>query len=90
MTKLTTFEFYLACWLKINDVPLVGHFRENNRSTFQFQGENVDELTNQFYSETTMVPLTRLIKIIRELKALMYNGTTLQPNNNNNERKQCI
>jgi len=88
MTNLTTSEFYLACWLKINNVPLVGHIREDNKSTFQFQGENVNDLTNEFYSETVMVPLNRLIKIVRELKALMYSGTTIQPNNNN-ERIQC-
>lgn len=83
MTNITTSEFYLAAWLHMHQVPLVGHTRENNRSTFEFKGSNVDQLLNEFYSETATVSIHPYTKSMREIKALMYSGTTIQPNNYN-------
>jgi hypothetical protein len=88
MTNVQTSEFYLAAWLHMKQVPLTGHFRENNRSTFTFQSVDVDQLINEFYSETATVSVHPFTKAQREIKAIMYSGTTIQPNNYNEQYKK--
>jgi len=88
MTNIQTDQYYLAAWLYMKQVPMIGHSRENNRSTFTFQSSDVDQLINEFYSETATVSVHPYTKAMREIKAIMYSGTTIQPNNNY-ERTQC-
>jgi len=91
MTNIQTDQYYLAAWLFMKQVPLIGHSRENNRSTFTFQSNDVDQLINQFYSETATVSVHPYTKAMREIKAIMYSGTTIkQPNNKNETRKEII
>lgn len=85
MTNIQTSEFYLATWLYMKQVPLIGHIRENNRSTFTFEGDDVDLLINEFYSETATVSVHPFTRAQREIKAIMYSGTTIQSNNNNEQ-----
>ena len=80
--SITTEDFPLACWMHSNAVRLTGHFRENNRSIFTFSGDNVDDLLNDYYQGSAMTNVADYTASIRQLKALMYNGTTIQPNNN--------
>jgi hypothetical protein len=61
---------------------MIGHIRENNRSLFTFQSNDVDQLINEFYSETATVSVHPFTKAQREIKAIMYSGTTIQSNNN--------
>ena len=83
MNTITTEEFFLACWLHSNAVPLTGHVRENNKSTFTFQGDRVEILLNDYYQGSAMTNVSDFSASIRQLKALMYNGTTIQPHNYN-------
>ena len=71
-----------------NSVRLTGHIRENNKSTFTFEGENVDDLLNEYYQGSAMTSVAEYTASIRQLKALMYNGTTIQPNNYHEYRKE--
>jgi hypothetical protein len=87
INTITTEEFFLACWLHTNTVQLTGHTRQNNKSTFTFTGDNVDDLLNEYYQGSAMTNVADFTASTRQLKALMYNGTTIQPNNNN-ERLQ--
>jgi hypothetical protein len=88
MTNIQTSEFYLATWLYMKQVPLTGHIRENNRSIFTFQSDDVDQLISEFYSETATVSVHPFTRAQREVKAIMYSGTTIQPNNNNEQYKK--
>ena len=88
MTNIQTSEFYLAAWLYMNQVPLIGHIRKNNHSTFTFESSDVDQLINEFYSETATVSVHPSTKALRELRAIMYSGTTIKQSNNNNDRKE--
>ena len=80
---IKTTEFFLAVWLLSHEVKLVGHIRDNERSTFTFSGESVDELIQEFYSENAVINVKRFTSSIRQLKSLMYGGTTIQPDNYN-------
>ncbi len=82
MTNIQTSEFYLATWLYMKQVPMIGHLRENNRSIFTFQSNDIDQLVSEFYSETATVSVHPFTKAQREIKAIMYSGTTIQSNNN--------
>ena len=88
MTNIQTSEFYLAAWLYMKQIPMIGHTRENNRSTFTFQSNDIDQLINEFYSETATVSVHPFTRDQREIKAIMYSGTTIQPNNNYDYRKE--
>ena len=88
MNTITTEEFLLACWLHSNAVRLTGHIRENNKSTFTFAGENVDDLLNEYYQGSAMTSVADFTASTRQLKALMYNGTTIQPHNNYDQYKK--
>ena len=79
--SITTEDFPLACWMHSNSVRLTGHIRENNKSTFTFTGGNVDDLLNEYYQGSAMTNVADYTASIRQLKALMYNGTTIQPHN---------
>ena len=81
--KLTTEDFYLASFLLCSNVPLVGHYREQNRSTFEFQGSQISQLVNDFYRDGVKVSPRIYSKAIRDLKDLMYNGSNLQPSHIN-------
>jgi len=88
MTNVTTSDYYLACWLHAHSVPIVKHVRENNRSTFEFYGSNVDQLLTEYYNEAATTSIHPFTKAMREIKALMYSGTTIQPNNYHETRKE--
>ena len=77
--KLTTEDFYLASFLFYSDIPLVGHCREQNRSTFEFEGPQISQLVNEFYRDGAIVSPRLYAVAIRNLKNLMYNGSNLQP-----------
>jgi len=79
---ITTEDFPLACWMHSNAVNLIGHMRENNRSIFTFSGDNVDDLLNEYYQGSAIGNIADIFASTRQLKAMMYNGTTLQPHNN--------
>ena len=90
MAHIQTDQYYLAAWLHMKQVPLVGHVRENNRSTFEFQGIEVDQLLNEFYSETATVSIHPYTKAKQALQALLKTGhaTTIKQPRNYNERKE--
>ncbi len=67
-------DFYLASYLMTYDVSLVGHRRSENRSTFEFNGDDLDELIDAYYDGDTMVSPMRYAKAIRSLKNVMYNS----------------
>ncbi len=78
---ITTTDFYLAAYLLTKSKRLTGHIRENNKSTYEFDGDGIDELLNEFYQGKAVVSPTVYAKNMRDLKAIMYNGTTLKPLN---------
>ncbi len=78
---VTTTDFYLAAYLFSKSIRLTGHIRENNKSTFKFDGDGIDELLNDFCQGMAIVSPTVYAKNMRDLKAIMYNGTTLKPQN---------
>ena len=78
---IDTTEFFLAAWLLSHDVKLVGHIRNDNRSTFTFSGDSVEDLIQEFYSNEAVTDVAKFTASIRQLKALMYGGLTIQPNN---------
>ncbi len=79
---ITTSDFYLAAYLLAENHRLAGHIRANGKSQFQFQGNGINELLDNFYQGRAVVSPLAYAQTIRNLKAIMYNGTTLQPNNN--------
>ena len=79
--KIETTEFFLAAWLLSHDVKLVGHIRNDNRSTFTFSGESVEDLIQEFHSNKAVTDVANFTASIRQLKSLMYGGLTIQPNN---------
>lgn len=81
-STITTNDFYLAAFLITKDKPLTGHVRVNNKSTFEFEGNGINELLNDFYQGKASIPPLAYAKSIRNLKALMYNGTNIQPTDN--------
>ena len=80
-STITTTDFYLAAYLLSKSIRLTGHIRENNKSTYEFDGDGIDEHLNDFYQGIAIVSPTVYAKNIRDLKAIMYNGTTLKPLN---------
>ncbi|MBC8553382.1 MAG: hypothetical protein H8D23_27500 [Candidatus Brocadiales bacterium] len=86
MTNIQTSEFYLAAWLYMKQVPMIGHTRESNRSVFTFQSDDIDQLITEFYSETATVSVHPFTRAQREIKAIMYSETTIQSHNNNNDK----
>ncbi len=81
--KLTTEDFYLSAFLLCRDIPLMGHSREQNRSTFEFEGPQINQLVNDFYRDGVLVSPRLYAEAIRNLKNLMYNGSNLQPSHIN-------
>ena len=71
----------MACWLHYNDVPLTGHTRENNRSVFTFSGEEIEGLIFDYTQGSAMVNIADYSRAQRQLKNVMYSGTSYQPNN---------
>ena len=95
--KITTDDFYLASFLLTNDVSLIGHVRQDNSSTFEFSGSDVNVLVNSYYQDSANVSPLAFAKAIRNLKNIMYNSTTFynEPSNDNARRTnrkddQCL
>lgn len=84
---VSTSDFYLASFLLAKHVNLVGHERSENRSCFEFEGPDLDQLIDGFYhGEADVSPLS-YAKAIRSLKNIMYNATTINiKSSQNNER----
>ena len=81
-STVTTTDFYLAAFLLAENYQLAGHIRERGKSQFEFEGNGINELLNDFYQGSAVISPLAYAKTIRDLKTIMYNGTTLQPNNN--------
>ncbi|MCD6162877.1 MAG: hypothetical protein J7K40_10745 [candidate division Zixibacteria bacterium] len=81
-STITTNDFYLAAFLITKQKPLTGHVRENNKSTFLFEGIGINELANDYYQGNTSVLPLAYGQAIRNLKTMMYNNTNIQPTNN--------
>lgn len=82
-STVTTTDFYLAAYLMAENYRLVGHFRANGKSEFQFEGNRIDELLDDFYQGRAVISPQAFAKTIRNLKALMYNGTNFNQLNKN-------
>jgi len=80
-SSITTTDFYLAAYLLTMKKQLAGHVRNNNKSSFEFEGAGLDTLLNEFYQGRASVCPFEYSKSIRNLKHLMYNGTTFKPLN---------
>jgi hypothetical protein len=85
MQQIETTEFFLAVFLHSEGIPLTGHTRDQQRSTFAFSGEGVNDLALSFFNKTAQTNVASFAKSIRQLKSIMY-GTTPQQPNNNDER----
>ena len=72
---VTTTDFYLAAYLLSENYRLAGHIRANGKSEFHFEGDGINELLNDFYQGRAMISPLLYAKTIRNLKAIMYNGT---------------
>ena len=81
-SSITTTDFYLAAYLLTRKKQLAGHLREDNQSSFEFEGAGLDTLLNEFYQGNASVCPLEYSKSIRNLKNLMYNGTNFKPLNN--------
>jgi len=74
---ISTSDFYLASYLLARHVSLVGHERSENRSCFEFEGPDIDELIDGFYQGEANVSPLLYAKAIRSLKNIMYNAATM-------------
>ena len=81
-STITTNDFYLAAFLITKNKPLTGHVRANNKSTFEFEGDGINELLDEFYQGRANISPLAFAKSIRNLKTMMYNNTNIQPTNN--------
>ena len=84
-SNVTTTDFYLAAYLMAEKYQLAGHVRANGKSEFEFYGNGIQELLNNFYQGQALISPLAYAKTIRNLKAIMYNGTTLKPQNDNHD-----
>ncbi len=82
MQQIETTEFFLAVYLHSEGIPLTGHTRDQQRSTFAFSGEGVNDLALSFFNKTAQTNVASFAKSIRQLKSIMYGTTSNQPNNN--------
>jgi len=82
--KLLTTDFYLAAYLKAEGMQLVNHEREDRRSIFQFEGENIENLKDEYENGQAKVYVQDIKTAIRQLKTKMYSQ---QPNNDNYEHQ---
>ncbi len=88
MQQIETTEFFLAVYLHSEGIPLTGHTRDQQKSTFAFSGEGVNDLALSFFNKTAQTNVASFAKSIRQLKSIMYGTTTIQPNNNYDYRKE--
>jgi hypothetical protein len=88
MQQIETTEFFLAVFLHSEGIPLTGHSRDQQRSTFAFSGEGVNDLALSFFNKTAQTNVASFAKSIRQLKSIMYGTTTIQPGNSNEYRKE--
>jgi len=82
-STVTTTDFYLAAFLLAENYRLTGHRRENGKSQFEFEGNGINELLNDFYQGRAVISPLAYAKTIRDLKTLMYNGTNFNQLHNN-------
>jgi len=85
ISTVTTTDFYLAAYLLAENSRLAGHVRANGKSEFYFEGHGISELLDDFYQGRAMISPLLYAKTIRNLKAIMYNGTTLKPQDDYHE-----
>ena len=78
-TTITTFDLYLAATLLSKGFLLIGHYRDHKRSEFQFEGLEFDSYVNRYYKNQIKISPIEYSKAIRDLKNIMYNGTSFQP-----------
>ena len=78
---ISTEDLYLAAYLVTCEKSITGHERSQGRSIFHFTGSDLDDLVNNYYADRVRVSPSEFGHAIRSLKALMYNGTTITPNN---------
>ncbi|MCD6565580.1 MAG: hypothetical protein J7K53_06520 [Bacteroidales bacterium] len=81
-SNVTTTDFYLAAYLMAKSYQLAGHVRANGKSQFEFEGNGINESLDDFYQDRAVISPQAYGRTIRNLKAIMYNGTTLKPQNN--------
>ena len=72
-STVTTTDFYLAAFLLAKNNRLAGHVRQNGKSVFEFEGNGINDLLNDFYQGTAVISPLSYAKTIRDLKTLMYN-----------------
>ena len=90
MQQIETTEFFLAVFLHSEGIPLTGHTRDQQRSTFAFSGEGVNDLALSFFNKTAQTNVASFAKSIRQLISIMYGTTTIQPGNYNEYRKETV
>lgn len=86
-TTINTDDFYLAAYLLTNNVQLAGHSRVSNKSSFEFAGDNLEGLLNNYYQDKARISPLDYARSIRSLKALMY-STTIQPTTKHEQTTQ--
>jgi len=72
----STKDFYLACFLKVKGLKLIGVDKIEYGKDFYFKFEripNLDNLITSFYADKEDVSANRFIDAIRALKALIHN-----------------
>jgi len=89
---VSTSDFYLASFLLAKQVNLVSHERSENRSCFQFEGPDINQLIDGFYDGDASVSPLMYAKAIRSLKNIMYNAATIniQPTQNNERNNSTL
>lgn len=70
-----TKDFYLACFLKARGIKLLNANGDKIRDiVFTFQKErDFEEIVNNFYNESELIPAIKFVNAIRDLKALSHN-----------------
>ena len=85
---ISTEDLYLAAYLVTCELNVAGHERSQGRSIFHFTGPGLEDLVNKYYADNVRVSPSEFGQAIRSLKALMYNGTTIQPYNEHDTAKR--
>lgn len=70
-----TQDFWLSAYLLASGATLVSHFREAERSTFNFEDTpRTQALMDSFYKLTARVEPSNFGRSIAQLKRIMYDG----------------
>ena len=86
-TYISTFDLYLAATLLSKGFLLIGHSRDHNKSEFQFEGLGLDSYVKRYYQDQIKISPIEYAKAIRDLKNIMYNGTSFQPTQHHDEQQ---